>query len=157
MAGLQLGRRAGGGDPAVVEQDDVVGEPVGLLQVLGGEDQRGAAADQLAQQVPELVAAFRVEAGGRLVEEEDRRRGDQAGGEVEPAAHAAAVVADQPVAGVLELQLREQLGGAGAGDLARQVVEAADHLQVGGAAHQAVDGRRLAGQADPFADLGRLG
>ena len=35
---LQLGRRAGGDDAAVVEDDDVVGEAVGLLQVLRGEE-----------------------------------------------------------------------------------------------------------------------
>ena len=104
--------RAGGDDLAVVEQDDVVGERVGLLQVLGGEDQRGAAADQLAEHVPELVAAFRVEAGGRLVEEEDRGRGDEAGGEVEPAAHAAAVVLDQPVARVVEARARSSSSSA---------------------------------------------
>ena len=35
--GLQLGRGALAGDAAVVEDHDLVGEPVGFLQVLGGE------------------------------------------------------------------------------------------------------------------------
>ena len=56
-ARLQLGRRARGGDAAVVEHDDVVGEAVGLLEVLGREHSVVAVADELAQQLPEVVAA----------------------------------------------------------------------------------------------------
>ena len=50
--------------------------------------------------------------GGRLVEEQDLRRGDQRRGEVEPAAHAARVVLGQLVGGVGERELLEQLVGA---------------------------------------------
>ena len=46
---------------------------------------------QLLDEVPHRQAAARVEAGRRLVEEEDRRRVDERGGQVEPAAHAAGV------------------------------------------------------------------
>ena len=80
-----------GDRPAVVDDDDLVGEPVGLLQVLGGEQQRRAAADQLADDVPQVGAAAGVEAGGRLVEEQHRRLGDERPGQVEPPAHAARV------------------------------------------------------------------
>ena len=90
----------GGDDPAVVEHDDPVGELVGLLEVLRREHEGRAAGDELAHQVPELAAGGRVEAGRRLVEEEHRRRGDEAGGEVEPPAHAARVGLDQASAGV---------------------------------------------------------
>ena len=86
-----------GDDAALVDDDDVVGELVGLLEVLRGQQQRRAVADQLAQHLPQLDAAARVEAGGRLVEEQHRRRRDQADREVEPAPHAAGVGLDDPV------------------------------------------------------------
>ena len=41
--------------------------------------------------LPHLDARLRVEAGGRLVEEDDRRVADEAHGDVEPTAHAAGV------------------------------------------------------------------
>ena len=42
--GLELVGGAAGDRPAVVDDEDVVGELVGLLEVLRGEQQRGAAA-----------------------------------------------------------------------------------------------------------------
>ena len=86
-------------------------ELVGLLEVLRREQQRGAVADELAQHVPELDAAARVEAGRRLVEEEHRRRRDQADREVEPPTHAAGVGLDDPVGGVREREPLEQVVG----------------------------------------------
>ena len=80
-----------GDDPAVVDDGDLVGQRVGLLQVLGGEQHGRAVGDQVADDLPHVLALGRVEAGGRLVEEDHRRPADQAGGQVEPAAHAAGV------------------------------------------------------------------
>ena len=64
-----------GDHPPVVDHRDPVGELVGLLQVLGGQQDRRALAPQLAHDRPDLVAAARVEAGGRLVQEEHPRAG----------------------------------------------------------------------------------
>ncbi len=64
--------------PAVVDHGDLVGERVGLLQVLRGQQHRRAVADQAADHVPHVLALGRVEAGGRLVEEDHRRPADQA-------------------------------------------------------------------------------
>ena len=72
-------RRALGDHPAVVDHRDAVGELIGLVEVLRGEQHGGADADHRAHDVPHLVAAARVEAGGRLVEEEQVRRDDDAG------------------------------------------------------------------------------
>ena len=46
---------------------------------------------ELLHGLPHLDARLRVEAGRRLVEEDDRRVADQAHRDVEPAAHAARV------------------------------------------------------------------
>ena len=118
MLRLELVGRAGGDGAAVVEHDDVVGQAVGLLEVLRREDQRGALADELAQHLPEVLAAARVEARRRLVEEQHAGRGHQAGGEVEPPAHAAGERLDQPVGGVGQPEPLEQLVGPQPGGLA---------------------------------------
>ena len=88
---LELGRRAVGDHPTVVDDDDPVGELVGLVEVLGGQQQGHAVGDELADHVPHPEPAGGVEPGRRLVEEEHRRPGDQAGREVEAAAHPARV------------------------------------------------------------------
>ena len=53
-------------------------------------------ADERADDVPDLVARARVQAGRRLVEEHQLGRDDDARGDVEPAPHAARVVLDEP-------------------------------------------------------------
>ena len=71
--------------------------------------------DELAQQVPEVVAATRVEAGGRLVEEEHLGVADEARREVEAPAHAAREGLHEVGGLVGEVELLEQLVGAAAG------------------------------------------
>ena len=97
-----------GDDPAVVDDDDLVREQVGLLEVLRREQQRGAAGDELLDDVPHVGAPARVEARGRLVEEEHRRVGHEGTRQVEASTHAAGVGACRPVGGVLEAELRQQ-------------------------------------------------
>ena len=112
---LQLRRRALGDDPAVVDDPDAVGEHVGLLEVLRREEDGHAL---LAREPPDLVpergAALRVEAGRRLVEEEDRRVVDQCEREVEPALHAARVGAHFAVAGARRARRGRGAGRSGA-------------------------------------------
>ena len=67
--GLELAGRALGDHLAVVDHRDPVGELVGLVEVLGAEQDRRALGDQRADDVPDLVARARVEPGRRLVEE----------------------------------------------------------------------------------------
>ena len=91
---LSSPRRALGDHPAVVDDRDPVGELVGLVEVLRGQQHRRALGDERADDVPHLVAPARVEAGRRLVEEQQLRGDDDARGDVEPPAHAARVVLD---------------------------------------------------------------
>ena len=77
---LELVGRAAGDDLAVVDDRDRVGQLVGLLEVLGREQQRRALADEAADDVPHAQPAARVEAGRRLVEEQQPRPADQRAG-----------------------------------------------------------------------------
>ena len=107
--GLELGGRALGDQAPAVEQPDGVGELVGLLEVLRGEEDRHAVGEQLADDLPQVAAAARVEPGGRFVEEDQPRTADQRHGEVEPALHAAGVRRGAPVGGVGQLEPGQQL------------------------------------------------
>ena len=95
--GLQGGRRALGDDLAVVDHRDAVGELVGLVEVLRAQQHGGAEAGERADDVPHLVARARVQAGRRLVEEHELGGHDDAGGEVQPPAHAAGEVLHEAV------------------------------------------------------------
>ena len=61
--------------------------------------------------VPDLVAAARVQPGGRLVEEQQVGRDDDAGGDVQPPPHAAGVRLDQPAGRLGQVERAEQLVG----------------------------------------------
>ena len=139
-----------------VDDRDPVGQLIGFLQVLGGQQQRRPLAPQLAHDGPDLVAAARIQARGRLVEEQHLRARQQARRDVELAAHAAGVGPGRPVSRLRQVEPLEQLAGAAAGLLAGQLEQAAEHLQVLAPGQQLVDRRELPRQADQLADSGRL-
>ena len=87
----------------------LVGEPVGLVEVLGREQHGRAAGDAALDRLPQAEPAARVEPGRRLVEEQHRRAEHERGREVEPPAHAAGVGLRGPLGGVGELEALEQL------------------------------------------------
>ena len=90
-ARLELGSRALGDDPAVVEHRDAVGEPIGLLQVLGGQEHRRAVvaeARMTSHSSRRLRVSSPVVGSSRNTH---RRRDDQADRQVEAAAHPARV------------------------------------------------------------------
>jgi hypothetical protein len=76
--GLQLGGGAACDDLSVVDHDDRVRQLVGLIEVLRGQQHRGAGGDQVSHGRPHLGPATRVEAGRRFVQEEHGGGDDQA-------------------------------------------------------------------------------
>ena len=145
-----------GDDLAVVDDRDRVGQLVGLLEVLGRQEERHALADEAPDDVPHPEPAARVETGRRLVEDEQPRPPDQGAGEVQPPPHPARVGLDDPVAGIDQLELLEQLVGAllrlGRG----QLVQPAEQPEVLAAGQVLVDRGVLARQADDPPDRVRL-
>jgi hypothetical protein len=133
------------------------GELVGLLHVLGGEQHRHPVVDEVADDPPEVAAAARVQARGRLVEVDDAGPPDQAGGQVEPAPHAAQIGLGRPAAHVGEGELGQQPVGALPRLDAGLAKQAGDHHQVLDPGQGLVHRRVLAGQRDHLADLVGLG
>jgi len=134
-----------------VQDRDLVGELLGLVEILGGEEHGGAAAGEVLDDLPHLEAALRVEAGGGLVEEDDLRVADEAHGDVEAAAHAAGVGGD-PAAGRVD---EAEPGKQAVGDLPRALhaPQLGDHDEVLPAGEDLVHRRELAGKADRVPDL----
>ena len=110
-----------------------------------------------AQLLPDRQPAGRVEAGGRLVEEQDLGLVDERRGEVEPALHAAGVALDHPVGGVLELDQLQQLArarSAAPSALEPEQPPVQDQQLAAGLAR--VEAGLLQRDADPAADLVRV-
>ena len=105
-------RSASGGDAAVVEHEDVVGESVGLLQVLGGQHDGRAIGGEPVDDGPERGAGHRVEAGGRFVEEQDRGRPDEACGQVDPPPRSSRHLTDPLSGEMVQPELLDQLAGS---------------------------------------------
>ena len=97
----ELVRRALGDDVAAREHDDAVGEPLRLLHVVRGEQDRLPERAQVGDRLPRLAPRGRVEAGRRLVEEDQVGVADQAQREVEPPPLAAGEVGGAVLGAVL--------------------------------------------------------
>jgi hypothetical protein len=149
---LELGRGALGDHAPAVDHGDAVRQPVGLLQVLRGQEGGHPRPGQGGDDLPHRLPAAQVKAGGGLVEEDHRRPDDQAGRKVQAPAHAARVGRHPPAAGVGQVELVEQLAGAAAGLRAGQAGQPPHHAQVLLAGLQVVDRRVLAGEADAATD-----
>ena len=156
-APLELVGRALGRDPAVVQQRDPVGELVGLLQVLGGEEDRDAAGHQVADDLPHGAPAARVQPGGRLVQEDQPRVARPASW---PGRGGAACRRSRwtPACGAASARSNRSSSSAARSPApgAAQVVQVRHQPQVLLAGEQLVDGGELAGDADRGPDRVRL-
>ena len=106
---LELGRRSFGDDRAVVDDQDAVGERVGLIHVVRGEEhRRSQLVAELADMGPEVGPALRIEPGRGLVEEHQPRLVDQPHDDVEPPPLPARERPAGAVPDVVEIERREQ-------------------------------------------------
>ena len=145
---LELVRRALGDHEPLVDDGDAIAQAIGLVQVLGREENRRPLGHEALDELPEAESAPGIEAGRRLVEKEHGRPRNKRAGEVEPSAHAAGIRLHDAVAGLRQVELLEQLVRAFAGGSPAHVVEPPDHLEVLEAGHVLVDRGVLARNAD---------
>ena len=78
-----------GNQAAVVDDGDAVAQPVGLFHVVRGVEDGHALLAEPLDAAEDRVPALRVEAGGRLIEEEQPWAVDEREREVEPPLHPA--------------------------------------------------------------------
>ena len=96
---LECGGVAFSDDRATVDDRDTTGELIGFLEVLGGEEDRGAFVVERPDLLPHGLATRGVESGRRLIEEQHRWLVDQREGEIKTSTHASGVGTDPPIAG----------------------------------------------------------
>ena len=84
---LQVGQQAGGDQPSMVQDDDLVGEVLDLGQQVAGHEHRAAGCRPCTKQVAEITDALRVQSVAWLVEHEDGRIAQQGCGEAQPLPH----------------------------------------------------------------------
>src|SRR5581483_11633820 len=123
-AARELGRRALAHDDAVAQHGDAVGELLGLVEVMRRQQNRLAQRAQVEDRVPGGAARARVEAGRRLVEEDQLRVADQREPEVEAPLLPAGQRSHARVALLVEADERRHLFG-----VARPCVVAGEHAQ----------------------------
>lgn len=88
--GLESRRRVVSDDPALVHDHDAFRIPVRFLEVVRGEEDRGAVlSTQIGDVLPQVCPALWVETSRGLVEEEERRGVHQAESDIEPSLLAA--------------------------------------------------------------------
>lgn len=154
--GLQLVDPAPGDDLPPVDDRQLLGELLGLLHILRGQQDGGALGDHPLHLVPDLVTGPGVEPRRRLVQIQHGRAADHRGGQVEAAAHPAGVLHGRPLGGLGEREPLQQLVGAGPGLLAGQIEQPPDHVEVLPAGELLVDRGVLPGEADDAAQLAGL-
>ena len=66
-----------GDDTAAVDHADLVGEGIGLLEVLRREQHRGPVVHQVPDDVPHVLPLRGVEAGRRLIQKDHRGSSDE--------------------------------------------------------------------------------
>lgn len=120
---LELARRALGDDPATVKDRDPVGELVGLLQILGSEEDRDALGRQSADRIPHGAPAARIQTGRGVVEEDHPRGADERHGQIQPPSHPAGVGRHRLAGGVGQVEHVEQLAHPASPRLATQMVQ----------------------------------
>ena len=141
----------------MVDDPEVVGERVGLLEVLRREEHgHSAVARQARNLVPERRAALDVEAGRGLVQEQDPGAVDEGQREVEPALHATRVAADPAVGRLPQPHPGEQLVAPLRSLWLREPVQSALEPHVLAAREVGVERRLLERRADRVAHRGPL-
>ena len=122
----------------------------------GGEEDGGPAGGEIADHVPHLEPAPRIEAGGRLVEEEHGEPADQARSQVEAPLHPTREGSRSAVGGHHKVEYIDELRRPALHLRPREVVEPADDLQVLARRQLRLDRAGLAGEPDAAAHRRRL-
>jgi hypothetical protein len=125
-----------------------VSEVVGFLEVLGCEQYGRPAGHHALYELPQVLTGSRIEAGCRLVQDENRRLADQAGSHVQAPTHAPGVGLHGTVAGLSETEDFQHLLSPLPTLTSAQMIQAADQQQVFAPGHHFVDRCELAGQPD---------
>ena len=155
------GRAQPGGrvDPheAGPDERDAVAQPVGLVEIVRGEDDGAARRAQLLDRLADDEHGLRVERRGGFVEEHDGRIVEQGARDRELLLHALAERAGHLVPPIPQAEEPEIALDALGPDRGVQAVEPPEEIEVGDGRQLVVQARRLGQDADPRPDRIGLG
>ena len=152
----ELSRRALGDDLRLIHYDESIAELLGLIHVVRGQDNSGAAALQSLQRIPEQVPRLWIESCGWLIEHQNARAGNQRTRNREAALHAAREWLYLILGAVTELKEFKQLIGTGCDAGAIHAEEAPEDEQVLANTQLHVERLLLMHDADLAANLGAM-
>ena len=110
---LELRGRALGDDLSAIDDSHAVGQRVGLLEILGGQEHGHALIVSEPRDLrPQSTATLQIEARRRLVEEQDSRAVHEGEREIEPPLHAARIAAHPAVRRLGQPDAFQQFPGA---------------------------------------------
>jgi hypothetical protein len=137
----------------VVDDDHAIAQTLGLFHVMRRVDERLAPASKRLQIVEDGVAALRVHADSRFVEQQDIGVVHQSARDVEAALHAAAEGPRLVLGTVGEADQFERLDAALAQRVPRQAVERAEQFQIRPRRQLVVERKVLRHQSDAALDF----
>ncbi len=114
----------------MVHDRHAIAQRIGLLHVVGGQQDRLTLAIELSEDPPQREATLRIETRGGLVEEQHRRPVKDRPRHHQPLCHPAGERVHGRLAPFRQLELLQQLVGGGAGLLGGEAEQAAMEVEV---------------------------
>jgi hypothetical protein len=149
---LEVGDGAEGDEPGHVDVAEAAAA-LGLVHVVGGDEEGDTLAGELEEEVPEGAAGDGVDAGGRLVEEDDLGGVDDGAGEGEALLPAAGELRDATCEIGFEAGEGEEFLDAGVGDGRGEAVGGGVEVEVFGDGEVFVEAELLTHVADMALDV----
>src|SRR6202171_5850363 len=147
----QVVRRLHRQDLAVVHDRDPVAKRFGLIHVMGGQENGPSFRADRFRQLPQVASRLRIEAGGRLVEEEDLRLVDERRRDAEALLLAARQLGNGRARLLGEVHLLQDRHG-----IDRAVVERPEHVEQLEQAQAVEEGRGLQLDTNQVLNLVRI-
>ena len=152
---LDVGHAALGEYLAVIDDGDARAELLELGKDVAADHDRLAERPELAEELAQLDPGPRIEAGRRLVEEQDLRVVDERVGEAQPLLHAPREALDVRVALVAEIDEVEEVADHPPPPIGRDAVAAGEEVEILPDLHVVVDAEDVRHEAEDAACLRR--
>jgi len=153
---LELVGRALRHGHTVIDDDDAIGQAVGLIEVLRRQHDRGAVIADGLDLIPQGQPTTRIKTGRWLVEEDGRWVGDQRGHDVETMSLTPGQRAGQLIGVLAHRKPVDELSDTGGAPISGQVIQAPEKIKVLARRELVIDGGALAGEPDGAAHHPRL-